>query len=448
MGSYGGLYIGGLRVASIKNRVDPELLSVFTDNMYRNRIAEAAEFYVDTEPGATVTAHEFTASGQIIADRLDIFGFTADEVYHALDSQLDRARDIRALPLWDDASPEYLASMEAERAYLGDYTARDWISDLRSAAASPAKDSMAPGTIRWLMFLIDEEDERLALRAALLARPDDEVRLDVTDLVAGGWLDECPAGICTTDLNTMRAVAAVHSPIVVLTEGKTDIAVLEPALRLLYPHLNDLVRFMDYGERPAGGAGPLMNTVRSFAAAGIANRVVALFDNDTAATDALRSLDRARLPDNIRVRQYPPIDLARHYPTLGPPPGDVGVTYTDVNGLAGSIEMYLGRDILTLPDGTLRPVQWRSYIPGARQYQGEITNKQVLHDAYHAKIRSAETDPSNIAQQDWSSIHAIFDLVFRAFRSADACPGISRTEDSAPPADSLRGTSPGDQLRP
>lgn len=195
---------------------------------------------------------------------------------------------------------------------------------------------------------------------------------------------------------------------------------LEPAFRLFHPHLSDLVRFMDYGERPTGGAGPLVTTVRSFAAAGIANRVVALFDNDTAATDALRSLDRARLPDNIRVRQYPPLDLARHYPTLGPPPADAGVACADVNGLAGSIEMYLGRDILTLPDGTLRPVQWHAYIPGARQYQGEITGKQAMHDAYRAKIHAAETDPSCIAEQDWSGIHAIFDVVLQAFRSDSA----------------------------
>lgn len=113
---------------------------------------------------------------------------------------------------------------------------------------------MKPGTLKWLMSHIEGEDERLVLRAFLLARPDDEVRLDVTSLVAGGWLNDCPAGICAAGLSEMRVVAAAHAPIVVLTEGKSDIAVLEPALRLLRPHLSDLVRFMDFGERPAGGA--------------------------------------------------------------------------------------------------------------------------------------------------------------------------------------------------
>jgi hypothetical protein len=79
--------------------------------------------------------------------------------------------------------------------------------------------------------------------------------------------------------------------------------------------------------------------------------------------------------------------------------------------------MYLGRDILTLQDGTVRPVQWHTYIPGARQYQGEVTGKQTLHDAYRAKLHAAETNPSSIAKQDWSGIQAILDVVLQAFRA-------------------------------
>ena len=421
MGSYGELYVGNLPVASMKNHVYPELLSVFTDDMYCSRTAEAAEYYVDTEPGSTVMVHEFIAPGQTIADRLDILGFTPEKACKILDSKFDNARNLYALRAMDGANGEHLASTGTDEFYLRDYTVEDWIADLRSEAISPqAEDLHAPGSIEWLMLAFEEQDERFALRAVLLALPDDQVRLDVTGLVVGGWLDEPPSGICADGLSTMRAVAAIHAPIVVLTEGKTDIAVLEPALRLLYPHLSDLIRFMDYGERPTGGAGPLVNTVRSFAAAGIANRVVALFDNDTAATDALRMLDPARLPDNICVFKYPSIDLARHYPTLGPPPTDASVAYTDVNGLAGSIEIYLGRDILALPDGTLRPVQWRSYINSIRQYQGEIVDKEELHRAYRAKVRNAEINPFQIAQQDWSGIRAILNLVFQAFRPADA----------------------------
>jgi len=264
------------------------------------------------------------------------------------------------------------------------------------------------------MSLIKDADRRIALRAALLARPDDEVRLDITYLVAMGALETTDA-LCSSGLKAMRAAASAHAPIVVLTEGKSDIEFLEPALRLLYPHLVDLIRFMDFGQRPSGGAGALVNTLKSFAAAGIANRVVALFDNDTAAADALRPLDRSRLPANVRVCQYPPLDLAVDYPTLGPPPAHTQVANADINGLAGSIELYLGRDVLIGPAGKLRPVHWNTYIQSMQQYQGEIVDKNAIHDAYRAKVRAADADRSEVAQQDWSGVRAILDLVLHAF---------------------------------
>jgi hypothetical protein len=159
----------------------------------------------------------------------------------------------------------------------------------------------------------------------------------------------------------------------------------------------------------------LVNTVKSFAASGIANRIVALFDNDTAAADALRPWDRSRLPGNIRVHHYPPLDLAADYPTLGAPPAHTHVANADVNGLAGSIELYLGRDVLTDASGNLRPVHWQTYIPGMRRYHGEVADKTAVQDAYRAKVRAADADRSRIAQQDWSGVRAILDLVRGAF---------------------------------
>ena len=112
------------------------------------------------------------------------------------------------------------------------------------------------------------------------------------------------------------------------------------------------------------------------------------------------------------------VELAADYPTLGPPTSGIpsgGVARADVNGLAGSIELYLGRDVLTGPDGALRPVQWRTYIAGARQYQGEIVDKAAVHDAYRAKVKAAGIDPGLIATQDWSGMRAILDLIRGAF---------------------------------
>ena len=56
-----------------------------------------------------------------------------------------------------------------------------------------------------------------------------------------------------------------------------------------------------------------------------------------------------------RVLHYPDLPLLRRYPTLGPQLVDPVIM--DVNGRAGSLEMYLGRDLLTV-DSELVPVQW------------------------------------------------------------------------------------------
>jgi hypothetical protein len=67
--------------------------------------------------------------------------------------------------------------------------------------------------------------------------------------------------------------------IILLTEGKSDTAILSAALDLLYPHLAGYYSFMEFDAlRVGGGAGNLANLVKAFAGAGIANRTIALFD--------------------------------------------------------------------------------------------------------------------------------------------------------------------------
>jgi hypothetical protein len=398
------LYVADLEIASVAGQIPPELLSVFTDEMFRTRTGVEV-----THPPKTMldgSTSEFAAPGPVIADRLDILGFTPARIRATLDGVLDKTRKMVEL------INEYLPD-QSEAA--PDYTAEEWIAELRAeTGGSAAQERPEPGSADWLMSLITDADRQVALRAALLAYPNHEVRLDITWHYAGGAL-ETIEGLCSTAFDTMRAAASGHTPIVILAEGKTDIEFLASGLRLLYPHLADLIRFMDFGHRPTGGAAHLVTTVKAFAAAGIANRVVALFDNDTAAADALRLWDRSGLPASIRVFQYPPLDLAADYPTLGPPPGDTRVANTDVNGLAGSIELYLGRDVLTNDDGCLRPVHWHTYIQSMRRYQGEISNKNAVQDAYRAKVRDAEADRSRLAQQDWSGVSTILDMVLHAF---------------------------------
>ena len=436
MGSYGFLCVDGIEVSAIKNGMPSELLALFTDNMLRRRETRAADHYSDASLGdESVQVHELVASGRVIADRLEVFGFPSALALVWLDKELEkRWATIASISA---RSPDTQAPMQSVLDYLDGYTAQDWLCDLASAWGHPDRgDRLVPGSRDWLLSLIEDWEVRTVLRAVLLALPDAEVRLDLTDLVQGGWLDDRAGELCSEALASMRADAATNAPIIVLTEGRTDIQVLQPALDLLFPHLADLIRFMDYAERPEGGAGALVRTVRAFAAAGVANRVVALFDNDTAATDALRNLDIVELPANIRVLRYPRLDLAADYPTFGPPTADAPsgrLANADVNGLAGAIELYLGRDVLTGRDGALRPVQWRAYIPSMGQYQGEIVDKEALHAAYRVKVDAARRNHARMAEQDWSGVQAILELICGTFVDPTCDHGVPEVSGDRPP---------------
>jgi hypothetical protein len=162
--------------------------------------------------------------------------------------------------------------------------------------------------------------------------------------------------------------------------------------------------------------------VKAFAAAGIMNRVIALFDNDSAAESAIRSLSSVSLPKNIVIRKYPDIQLAENYPTLGPS----GVVSMSVNGLAGSIELYLRNDVLRDESGNLMPIQWRGYEKGVNKYQGEILNKSNLHTKFDQKLKICETDPSRISSFDWNGICAILNTMRTAFHQMDAAEILGR----------------------
>ena len=167
---------------------------------------------------------------------------------------------------------------------------------------------------------------------------------------------------------------------VVLTEGSSDSQILTSALEITHPHLVGFLQFMDFSTGAEGSAASLARLVRSFIGAGIANRVVAIADNDTAAHDALDRLNETGLPDGYRVIHYPDISLLADYPTLGPQSDDL--VFMDVNGKAASLEMYLGKELLTI-EGKLIPVQWTGFVESKRSYQGSI--------AHHHKVRIQKT---------------------------------------------------------
>jgi hypothetical protein len=424
----GLLYVGRFKIGSFSGD-HLELMAVLRDDSVEMRHGDptGSEMIVEMP-------------GRHVIDRLDLLGVdeaAALTAYEAWRSRKIARYEDDMRPHDEEASLDPVrrpirlsaASAREYRDALLELDCRTWITRTRSTAATagPELDGIRvgpePENFWWLLSVVvgstGVDNIVMRLRLVLLVFPDEQVtvriRIPETGLIARS-LERSPSAA----LRTMQNVGAVYSPTVVLTEGRTDAEFLRGALSLLYPHLDDLVRFMDFegSAKPEGSASALVRTLHAFVAAGISNHLVAVFDNDSAAVDAMRALG-SDLPKNVAVMRYPYLDLAASYPTYGPPSSDSpqGVLSTaDVNGLAGSIELYLGHDVLTRPDGQLRPVQWRAFVRGVQRYQGEITDKGEIQMLFRSKLERAWKEGGHLPDQDWAGM----DLILREILAAHA----------------------------
>jgi len=252
---------------------------------------------------------------------------------------------------------------------------------------------------------------RLALEACGCG---DDFVYDLTDLVLGGDFSTDEDLVAYSMALTANEYAS-SGKVIVLTEGRSDARILAESLALLYPHLADYFSFMDLeGVRIGGGAGSLVNIVKAFAGAGIVNRTVALFDNDTAARAALAGLRSIRLPSNIVVK---------HLPRLG----DLERYDHRADGLAVDERERCCRGTGTVSgvgcvDGTVRHTN-AGTVDRLRRWGGGISRRVVskaqAQDRFWAQLKACQTNPSLVATTDWRGLRAILGELFTAFRNLD-----------------------------
>jgi hypothetical protein len=298
---------------------------------------------------------------------------------------------------------------------------------IRTAYRSPLKDY--PSEIRTLADYLQpvlgrtgfarfpgSVDPRFRLRLELEAATDDEVVLDISELVNDDeyYLPSSPMTEYARDDLSSSERERCH--MIVLTEGSTDQFYLERAFALFHPELTDYVSFLDFnGWNVPGGASFLESMIRSFMAAGIRDRIVAMFDNDTAGFASHQRLAQLALPSNIRVLRYPDIDLAKSYPTLGPS----GTVIMDVNGLAASIELYLGEDVIRDGNGDLIPIQWKGYDSSLKRYQGEITDKRGCWKRFSEKLAQVGDSCGSREGPEWRDLLLVANALYTAFAVED-----------------------------
>ena len=441
MSSYAELTLGSLSLATSRNRVDSDLIWLFRpsdkrieriDRRNREQIAEYItdeyiDYYDENNPLSRV---EYRCTASVARDRLDLKGFTFKVAESSFKAGLKR--EIQFL---EALAPRSSGNFGDELGLLCSLTITDWLEALGRIQNEvqtrdvlnilSTTDAQLPllrymlGTYQGCYGFPGLDDIHFAhfLRLAVEAvSPQEQLVYDLTHLIGGGWIDEVDEQVAQAE-TLMYGDLHLAQKVIVLTEGDTDRQVLERSLKLLYPHLSDYFHFFGFtGRKAVGGAGELANLVRAFVGADVRHRILALFDNDTAARASLSNLDSDAIPKNIAVRHYPNTALAQDYPTLGPS----GRARMDVNGLAGSLEMYLGKDVLENTEGVLTPVQWSGYDGRTRAYQGVVVDKARILKDFYDKLARCEAHPEEIESYDWEGIRAILNVMFTAFHAVDA----------------------------
>lgn len=427
MGTYSEFKIGDVSVLEVKNSVDLTTLTFFVESERRARIGQlvvAEPELVEKIDGEEVPDAFFgyETTVEVVRDRLDVMGYTAAHVREAFRTELAG---------WLQANEE----MSEDSLFADDFaliqsmTFEDWLATAYEGLTThryedcherhSGKPHEVACVVRgdlsvsedWLLGF-PADDCRLAIRALLTKFSDDtRVAYDLTAMFLEEW-DLIKQPLTVEARIDLAADYPLSQKTIVLTEGSSDAWIIAGALRLLYPHLTDYFGFLDFeATRAPGSAATLVQTIKAFAAAGIANRVVAVFDNDTAAAEALLALNGVRLPSNIRVVRAPDIELARAYPTLGP----AGLQLLEVNGLAGGIELYLGRDVLLDESGQLAPVQWRGFNDRLKKYQGEVVGKERLHQRFREKLSRNEGKQIPRDAEAWREMRCLLERVLMAF---------------------------------
>ncbi|MGH9605356.1 MAG: HEPN/Toprim-associated domain-containing protein [Terracidiphilus sp.] len=437
MGSSAILTVGGVPFDSWKGDVPAEIAVLFNER--ERHVEELAASDEDDElrekgESGPARAVRYVTSLDCFRNRLEFFGFTLEMARGAFETgRIDALEECRrSISIWeghaerhDKTAIQIIARERAKIELLTRTTPDQWLDALRDKFRNaewmnsdrlPPVGVVPPPEIGGFdMRFPGSLDPRFQLRFVIEAVGSGDAVLDVSELVEGGYYDISDP-ISEYALDDLSATDRVVSHLIVLTEGSSDRFYLESVFRLFHPELSDYVSFMDFdGWNVPGGASFLENIVRSFAGSGIRDRILALFDNDTAGSLSVSRLSGQRLPRNIRVMRYPDVEIARNYPTLGPS----GPAIMDVNGSAASVELYLGSDVIKAADGSYVPVQWKGYDPVLRRYQGEILDKRGCRKRFEEKLFVANQSQFEPNEACWAELKAIVDLIRTAFAPLD-----------------------------
>ncbi len=434
MGSYCDLRFDTKSIYWSKNSVDPVMMSIFTaqDRVYGyEKISQVFPEDYEEEDKTLYAVCKYVSCVSIVKKRLDILGFSLSECEKSLSEfiggELEYYNEYLTEnhehdTLYDLYSGYQKALLVANvQSFVDIYkTLFEQVEDLVSAEKNFQKLEGLAGFVSSnsseYPLGIPIGDLRFSLRILLECfNEEDPVELNVSELIGGGWY-EYEEDLVELSRQSLTKSYHYDSKIIILTEGSSDKHILEKSLAILHPEYFPYYTFMDFGiSNASGGASTLVSVLKAFLGAGIQNRIIALFDNDTAARVAMKGLEKLKFPDNMRIMKYPRYKFLESFPTIGPS----GNHNLDVNDLAGSIELYLSRQALEISN-KISSVQWKGYDQSLSCYQGEVLDKKGIQKQFYDIVDTVEKNPDLKENYDWEGLELIFHCVFKAFEHKTA----------------------------
>jgi hypothetical protein len=399
MGSYFGLKIKKYDVISGKSYLTPEIGILFSES----------EKVIENDEEDESKSYTYVSTAGKLLERLSIIGITPEKVKRE----------------YSTFKKAYLAERTSDGDFYGDpiiktLSLKKWCETIKEIIENETFycrwNVRDQGNPIYTYILENDEylygfptnDVRKTLSLILsLFQNDEKVVLDLSALIGGGYYEEATNFVESSKITIVNE-KYYNENIIILAEGTYDIYVLRETLKLLFPDKYHYFSFLDFdNSKTPGGAGHLVNYIKALSGASVTDKMIAIFDNDSAAYDAIRVLNLDNIPKNIRYSNYPSIKYLSSYPTIGP----TGKKYMNINNRASSIELYFGDDILQ-KEQELFPVQWTGYMKSILAYQGEIIDKSEVQDAFQKKIQRCVSHNEEISRYDWSGIRAIWNHIY------------------------------------
>jgi hypothetical protein len=185
----------------------------------------------------------------------------------------------------------------------------------------------------------------------------------------------------------------------VVTEGSSDLFIIERALQILRPDIVDFFSFVDTTENyPFTGTSNLYRFSQGLVSIGILNKVLIVYDNDTAGCDAYDRTRKLNLPANMGVTKLPERSEFMNFLTLGPS----GQNREDINGRAVGIEHFLDLKYGAIAEPAVR---WTAFDDKVQAYQGSLVGKEEY-------VRRLKEVDRRVEGYDFSKLESLLDFLY------------------------------------